>query len=75
MGIKNNNDTIQDMDNYIYTEGVMGDKLKEAKYHTVEGWAWECPECGYYNETNDDPGYYPSVICEQCNGKFEPVEV
>jgi hypothetical protein len=47
--------------------------MKEVEYNELDYWGWECPECGHWNETQDDPGYQETVMCEECPGEFIPV--
>jgi hypothetical protein len=49
--------------------------MKEAEYHEIEYWGWECPDpkCGHWNETQDDPSYNETVMCEKCCEDFLPV--
>ena len=36
------------------------------KVYRLEMWGWECPYCGHYNETCDDPNYLDSLVCDEC---------
>lgn len=53
--------------------------MEEVEYNELDYWGWECPKCGHWNETQDDPGYQETVFCEgeingnPCNGEFVPV--
>lgn len=29
-------------------------------------WCWQCPECGYMNESPDDISYEYEVDCQKC---------
>ena len=49
--------------------------MDEVEYHKMTMWEWECPKCGFHNETEDDPSYQETVFCENgsCNGEYVPV--
>jgi len=44
--------------------------MKKVNYYRLERWGWECP-CGQFNETEEDPSYEESLICEDCGEEFE----
>lgn len=48
--------------------------MEIAKYNEITRWGWDCPNCGHWNEEDDDPGYQDVIICEECGNKFEPEE-
>lgn len=50
-----------------------GEGMEEVKYHVLEMWGWDCPECGYWNETGDDPIHANTLRCDVCDGEFVPV--
>ena len=46
------------------------------EYQEMDRWGWECPLCGNWNETDDDPHYDDTVFCEGkgCIGEFVPIQ-
>ena len=44
--------------------------MKTVKCHIVEKWAWECPECGEWNETEESDMVGSKVICDGCDKEF-----
>lgn len=50
--------------------------MPEAVYHMIDHWAWECPDCGNWNEEEEDPWYQDTVICQnpECGHQFTPVQ-
>ena len=49
----------------------MSDKVK---YTKVERWEWNCPSCDGWNEEEEDPGYHPELICDDCGKGFSDLE-
>jgi uncharacterized CHY-type Zn-finger protein len=49
--------------------------METVKYHILERWGWECPKCGHWNEEDENPEYTDTLMCEYCQGEFEPEEV
>jgi peptide subunit release factor 1 (eRF1) len=47
--------------------------MKEAEYHELDRWGWDCPDCDHWQETEEDPAYEETLICESCDGEFIPV--
>ena len=50
--------------------------MEEVEVHELQMWGWECPKCGHWNETEEDPSYQETVFCDGdgCNEEFIPVE-
>ena len=46
--------------------------MKEVKYHELDYWGWECPDCQNWNETQEDPAETETFFCEGkgCGGEF-----
>ena len=34
-------------------------------------WEFQCPFCGVFNETGDDPRYEDSETCNECQEEFK----
>lgn len=51
-------------------------KIKRSEITEETRYVWECPKCGYYNETPDDPNYEESVFCEneECSTDFKLID-
>jgi peptide subunit release factor 1 (eRF1) len=47
--------------------------MEQVEYNELDYWRGECPKCQGWNETQDDPGYQDSVICDDCGSEYEPV--
>ncbi len=49
--------------------------MEEVEYYELDRWGWECPKCGNFNETEEDPSYADTVVCEgdDCGEEFKPV--
>ena len=43
--------------------------MDEVEYSELDYWIWECPKCGHWNETQDDPSYQETVFCEGGSGR------
>lgn len=46
--------------------------LEKVEVWSVDRWGFECPECGDWNEFDEDPSYQDEVYCEGCGKSFEP---
>ncbi len=46
--------------------------MEKVDIEPLDYWGWECLQCDNWNETQDNPEYQESVICDKCGKKFEP---
>ena len=46
--------------------------MDKVEVQELTKYGWECPNCGGWNELDDDPGYSESVVCDECGAEFEP---
>jgi len=60
----------------FYQNPERSEMMDEVKYEEIDRWGWECPKCGNWNETEDDPSYQDTVFCDgkNCDGGFIPVQ-
>ena len=47
--------------------------IMDVEYEELDYWGWECPDCKGWNETQEDPAYYTTVQCDNCDTRFYPV--
>lgn len=46
--------------------------MDKVKIEEILKWGFECPDCGHWNELDDDPfSYSEHVICEDCGNDFK----
>ena len=46
-------------------------KIKRESISEEIRYAWECPNCGNYNESSEDPDYEEELYCGGCRESFE----
>ena len=44
-------------------------EVERYEVYEMVNWGWECPECDFLNEEDDDPAYKIQVQCQAC-GKY-----
>lgn len=44
--------------------------MKTVKVEELQMWGFECPDCGHWNETGEDPTYYETITCDECGKEF-----
>ena len=43
--------------------------MDEVEYSEIQRWGWDCPKCGHWNETENDPADQKTVFCEGGSGR------